>query len=325
MIDQRVMSSSGIFPANFPATLINAYKCHIPFTSDKKDVASSLAERIASLYADFLTVSYHVNRSPKLNFNSFPNLFPNRDEVVQFHRDLKDTLIQTLTADKTPHKIELRTGRCPLDSLADILEKNGITSAKYPCYALFPEMTYLKLEENEHGFGLQMTAIQRPSAIEPLISFPTQLIPNFLMSFYYRTNDQAAEIAEAISGRIVSIYTQFLKIEWHRVRGNMLAFFDFPSRFPYPQQVDVFKTHLDKLILHTLFENQEGNGKICLSVKGAPVGALLRICEACGIDALKTDLHMLFPLNTETQIVNNRFEKKIEICMHADKPYKKKV
>lgn len=109
---------------------------------EKMQLVESLAERITTIYAAFLTADWHANRDQSLPFFDFPKAFPPAEKVENFKTHLKREFIDRLSkGDECYDSIRLRTDNGPEETLASVLEKSDIDWSGYEVYKLFPEKT----------------------------------------------------------------------------------------------------------------------------------------------------------------------------------------
>jgi hypothetical protein len=128
-------------------TTITRYVESIPFENEEEkiQIIESIAERISSIYAAFLTSDCHVNRNRSLSFFDFPKVFPPTEKVKEFKVNLKNTIVEKLKKrDEDRDNVYLSTNHAPEQLLATVLEKSDI-SEDYELYKLFPKKTSTKI------------------------------------------------------------------------------------------------------------------------------------------------------------------------------------
>lgn len=117
---------------------------NFPFESEEGEtqIIETLSQRIAEIYAAFLTLEGHQNREKRLTFCSFPNDFPTVEQVENFKANLKKTIVLKLSqAKETSHIVYLSTGHAPEYLLSEVLDESLGKSHNYALYKLFPSKT----------------------------------------------------------------------------------------------------------------------------------------------------------------------------------------
>jgi hypothetical protein len=145
------MSISDKFPVTF-----TKYEETIKFSNpeEKQKLIVCIADKVASIYAAFLTKEGTEKRSKELVFNRIPTEFPSKEIVAKFHANLSDDLIKNLNGKK--EKYELSTDYAPEGSLEEILKSSGIDVPKYQSGYYFPWKTVTKIIINSEESNLKI-------------------------------------------------------------------------------------------------------------------------------------------------------------------------
>lgn len=125
------------------------YKESITFASEERaGTIQMIAERISSIYAEFLTLNKHKQRDQTLVFHDFPEKFPSEESMVEFREALKQAIISKIN--KGHREIFLTTLKSPQGLLKKVILKLPSLN-EYPIDKFFPQnagttLEYLHLE-----------------------------------------------------------------------------------------------------------------------------------------------------------------------------------
>lgn len=127
-------------------TTFTPYKESITFASEEREqTIKRIAERIASIYAEFLTLNKHKLRDKMLVFNDFPEKFPSYENVMEFREALKQAIISKIN--KNHREIFLTTLKSPQGLLKKVILKLPSLN-EYPIDKFFPQNAGTTLEHD---------------------------------------------------------------------------------------------------------------------------------------------------------------------------------
>lgn len=121
----------------------------IPFEGEeeKMQLIASVADRVSSIYAAFLTAEWHAKRDNSLSFDGFPQKFPPAERVEVFKLNLKNAMIRELNkGDENYDQVHLSTDIVPEKLLLTVLEESGISLKDYRLNQLFSIKTGTRIQ-----------------------------------------------------------------------------------------------------------------------------------------------------------------------------------
>jgi hypothetical protein len=159
------MSISDKFPVTF-----TKYEETIKFSNpdEKQKLIGAIAEKVASIYASFLTKEGTEKRSKELAlYCKAPTEFPPKEMVDKFRINLAADLIKNLNGDKDEYT--LSTDYAPEKSLAQVFASSGIEGLRrkisedlevqiYPASRYFPfkTKTMIKIDSKLSCINIKM-------------------------------------------------------------------------------------------------------------------------------------------------------------------------
>ncbi|MBX7065790.1 MAG: hypothetical protein K1X28_01025 [Parachlamydiales bacterium] len=118
-------------PAKFPTTLVPGFNQTISF-KDSDDLSvqlTALAEKVAHVYAGYLTPEGHKQRGEDFAFQDYPTSFPKKETVELFEKALAKKIVSSVLAgleDERRSVAKLTTDYAPEGMLSDVLNQSGI-------------------------------------------------------------------------------------------------------------------------------------------------------------------------------------------------------
>lgn len=145
---------------------------------------------------------------------------------------------------------------------------------------------------------------------------PTSAVPEYREGISFKTDTEKTQFIETIVDRIVKMYANFLKKEWHQTKDKNLSFDRTSiSKFPSEKEVLAFENRLKEKMIQVLSKEGNGHPDVSLSTDIAPTQLLQEVLTEAGVGC-EYDLYLLFPTKTKTRIECNTVNKTISVSIN---------